>query len=61
MKVKAGIMRLSIFFIRFSCISFLQAYPFNLDWNTIFACPKRPLIVDIGSGMCPWHKSSFHA
>ncbi|KAM0949677.1 putative phosphoglycerate kinase, tRNA (guanine-N-7) methyltransferase, Trmb type [Dioscorea sansibarensis] len=26
------------------------AYPFNLDWNTIFACPKRPLIVDIGSG-----------
>lgn len=27
-----------------------RAYPFNLDWNTIFACPKRPLIVDIGSG-----------
>eukprot|EP00268_Persea_americana_P057693 TRINITY_DN6927_c0_g1_i17.p2 TRINITY_DN6927_c0_g1~~TRINITY_DN6927_c0_g1_i17.p2 ORF type:complete len:229 (+),score=47.83 TRINITY_DN6927_c0_g1_i17:968-1654(+) len=27
-----------------------RAYPFELDWNAIFADPSRPLIVDIGSG-----------
>lgn len=37
--------------------SVLQAYPFELDWNAIFADPSRPLIVDIGSGIV--HPFSF--
>ncbi|XP_074312041.1 uncharacterized protein LOC141647657 isoform X2 [Silene latifolia] len=27
-----------------------RAYPFEIDWNTVYHDPARPLVVDIGSG-----------
>lgn len=28
----------------------LQAYPYPVDWSSVYDDPVRPLVVDIGSG-----------
>ncbi|KAJ8441239.1 hypothetical protein Cgig2_033963 [Carnegiea gigantea] len=32
-------------------VSLDRAYPFSIDWSTIYSDPTKPLAVDIGSGM----------
>lgn len=29
---------------------YFQAFPFEIDWESIFDDPTRPLVVDVGSG-----------
>lgn len=29
---------------------FVQAYPFEMDWKSIYNDPNSPLVVDVGSG-----------
>lgn len=32
------------------CSAFVQAYPFELNWDAIYANTTLPLVVDVGSG-----------
>lgn len=32
------------------CLVFVQAYPFELNWDAIYANTTLPLVVDVGSG-----------
>lgn len=32
------------------CLVFVQAYPFKLNWDALYANTTLPLVVDVGSG-----------
>lgn len=32
------------------CLAFMQAYPFELNWDAIYTNTTLPLVVDVGSG-----------